>query len=110
MDLKRTNTPEQHDAPARQMVQATAAGFYRSTYIERGQTFALISPTDFAPKWMVKVSADAVDMIKPADPKRAQRPGERPASSVHVVMPAPVKPGGPSTYSGTAPTGDQAVI
>jgi len=94
----------------KQMVQATQAGFYRATYIERGMTFALVSVSDFSAKWMVKVGPEAVDMIKPADPRRQTRPGERPA--VSVLAPLPTAPGakpGDVTRVKT-PTGDESVI
>lgn len=93
---------------ARQMVMATATGFYRNQLVTRGMTFALITPSDFAAKWMVKTSAEAPDQIAKPDAKRQTRPGERPASSDLAPLPAPAKPGGPSTTS--TPTGSQSVI
>jgi hypothetical protein len=93
MDNK-TAAPVAAEQP-RTMVQATQAGFYRNTYLTRGMTFALITPSDFSSRWMRKVDATALDMIKPADPRRASRPGERSALSAFTPMPdaAPAKPG-----------------
>lgn len=104
--MKSNETTEQ---PQRTMVQATQPGFYRNVYCDRGMTFALTSASDFTPRWMVKVSADAPDQIKAPDPRRVARPGERPATSVLTPLPAPVKPGDAITMTNT-PTGDLAVI
>lgn len=95
---------------ATQMVMATQTGFYRNTLLERGRTFALLAPTDFESKWMVKAPADAPDTIAAPDPRRQLRPGERPAVSALTPLPtlAPAKPGGVDVAQG--PTGDRAVI
>jgi hypothetical protein len=79
----------------RVMVQAIALGFYRNQLVPRGTTFALLTPADFTDKWMRKAAADAPDQLKAADPRRASRPGERPAVSVFEPLPAatPAKPG-----------------
>lgn len=99
-----------NDMP-RQMVMATATGFYRNVLLERGKTFALITPSDFSASWMTKVDESAPDMIPAADPRRASRPGERPALSALTPLPTPAaaKPGDTVTVTATR-TADQAVI
>jgi hypothetical protein len=75
-----------NDTP-RQMVMATATGFYRNALVERGTTFALVSVSDFSSAWMKKVDESAPDMIPAADPRRGSRPGERPAVSALTPLP-----------------------
>jgi hypothetical protein len=99
-----------NDMP-RQMVMATATGFYRNALVERGTTFALLSVSDFSPSWMKKVDESAPDMIPATDPRRASRPGERPALSALTPLPTPAgaKPGDRVTVPAMR-TADQAVI
>lgn len=96
----------------RQMVMATATGFYRNALVERGTTFALISASDFTPAWMKKVDESAPDMIPTAaDSRRGSRPGERPALSALTPLPTPAGAKGDTTVTAPATrTADQAVI
>jgi len=90
----------------RQMVRATQTGFYRAQLVTPGTTFALISPSDFSSKWMVKVDASEPDQLVAAYTTRKRRPGEEPASSAFTPATSTAKAG----KSAPTPTGNASVI